>query len=236
MKKTVSVFLMMLFVSTFAFSKQFERGYEYYIANESNENIILTFKSNDLFSGQRRSERLYQDFNIGRFYFWEYIDEEIPNLNSEIGRINMWGSYTWKHRTLIRRGFPFGKYDIDNDDQFIFYNFVGISYDGNDFVYYNDYDEGYLEKNEFRILTGNELFEWLVMDFYILDTSGNIIITFEDIYHDSFIENDLDLFVNGRPPDLWNNGINPGVWGSYILYITDELIESGRRKYSDSTK
>jgi hypothetical protein len=220
-KKIVIVFLMMLLVSTSVFSKQFERGYEYYIVNDSDENIILTFLPNDLFSGQRSFERLYQDFNIGRFSFWEYIEEEIPNINSEIGRANMWGSYSWKHRPLIRRGFPGEKYRIDNDDRFIFYNYV---------------DDRYLEKNEFRTLTGDELFEWLVRDFLVLDISGNIIMTFEDIYSGSFIENDLDLLVNGRPPNLWNNGIDPGVWGSYILYITNELIEFGKRKYLETTE
>jgi hypothetical protein len=232
-KKAVLVILMVLLISISAFSKQFERGYEYYIVNNSRENIKLTFLPNDLFSGQRDSERLYQDFNIGRFYFWEYIDEEIPNVNSEIGRTNFWGTYSWKHRPLIRRAFPIG-YHIDNEDQFIFYNFVDDRYQGDSLVYFNHYGERYLEKNELRILAGDELFEWLVRHFLILDISGNIIMTFEDIYSGSFIEADLDLLVNGRPPDLWNNGINPGVWGSYILYITDEIIEYGRRKYLET--
>ena len=232
-KKIILILLMMLLISISAFSKQFERGYVYYIVNNSNENIILTFLPNDLFSGQRSSERLYQDFNIGRFYFWEYIDEEIPNINSEISRTNMRGTYSWKHRPLIRRGFPIGRYHIDNDDQFIFYNYVDEKYQGSDFVYYDHCGERYLERNDFCFLTGDELFERLVRNFLVLDISGNIIMTFEDIFFGSFIENDLDLLINGRPPNLLNNGMDPGILGSYILYITDELIEFGRRKYSE---
>jgi len=64
-KNTVLVFLMMLLVSAFAFSKQFERGYEYYIVNNSSENIKLTFRSNNKFNGEYDSGRLFQDFNIG---------------------------------------------------------------------------------------------------------------------------------------------------------------------------
>jgi hypothetical protein len=231
MSNKTALLLVLSCLPLLGFAKQFERGHEYYIENNSSEHILITLQPNDFFTEPPKARYFEKEINIGCFYFWEYNNEEIPNINSFIT-----GKYSWKHRQLIRRGFPGGTYHIDNDDNFIYFEHVRDV----DYKEKHDYGYYYKQKNEYKILSGDELFELLVSNFVVSDLKGNVIMDFSDIHAGSFVKGGLDykvekytddFLIHGQPRRLWNDGITPNT-EDFILSITDALIDAGRKKHA----
>jgi hypothetical protein len=235
MSNKTALLLVLSCLPLLGFAKSFERGHDYYIENNSSERILITFQPNDSFTEPPKGGNFEKEINIGYFSFWEYNNEEIPNINSYIN-----GEYSWKHRRLIRRGFPIGKYYIDDDDNFIYFEHGK----GEDYKEETDYrGEYYKEKNEFKIVSGDELFELLVGNFVVSDLKGNVIMAFSDIHAGSFVKGGLDLrvekytkdfLIHGQPRGLGFYGNSPET-DYFILSITDALIDAGRKKHAGLT-
>jgi hypothetical protein len=227
LKKWCLLILITVIALPSAFSAP-EQQRSYTLINISNENILINFKTYDFLKSIDYFEFYNDNVNIGIIdsnsgyeLYNEFENQILPFRNTFNN-----GVFSWKYIDLIviERVFLF-EYERDQDGNVIYGTRDGVIYP--------------IRKNiRYVELTGKEIFDIFVEEFIITDMSGNIIMTLDDITVDSFKRAYVEDYVEEYTDDFYNTyryriiGNNRDLRSSpYGIFITDELINEGRRRY-----
>jgi hypothetical protein len=200
--------------------------------NNSNEDLLITVKNKeiivswDILSGNHIDyyengiivDRLYIDrgFRSGEYYLQNHF---LPYNNRYID-----GSFYWKYTIFFRRRTSEHIYEYDRE------RFLEI---------WGEENEGQFPQNtifEYRKLNGSEILNIFIEEFIITDISGNIIMTLNDIKEVCFEENIVATHIEEYTEDFYNLpryrnfGNNENHTILYGIFITDEILQEGRRK------
>ena len=234
MRKSLFPFvLLMILISHNGFSKSQERSDFYYIVNNSSEDLLVTVLNRsittswdimagdhvDLFTYEGIVNRVYMDrsFKNGDYVLLNHF---LPHQNRYID-----ARYYWKYTYFFRRRTPEHMDNFDRDPLVRSYGRqineqfpTGVTY-------------------EYLWFSGMEVLDLFINDFIVTDINGNIIFTLDDIDESFFEENVYATHIEEYTEDFYDL---PGfrAFGfrneenyetAYGIFITDELIQSGRR-------
>ena len=205
----------------------------YYVVNVSNENILITYRLKD----NLKINSYIDDYGIISNIFYNWTGTNIDrihfhvkeNTNLEISTTNTYynGHLYRKYYKIIERWGSFN--DLIVNDQVI--QLIKE-------IRNNESVETIFFKH--RDITGKEIFDILFEEFFVTDVSGNIVMRLEDIIEDYFFNDYVEDFIEEYTNDFYdtflyryNENNRDSMSLLYGLYITSEIIEQGRKKYSN---
>jgi len=233
----LNITFLLIIISQNAFpSPQQQRSDFYYIVNNSEKDILITVKykritkSWDILGGDYIDyykngiivDRIYipNNYTNGDYFLLNHL---LPCNNQYID-----GKFYWKYEYFFRRLTPEMIYTLNRE------KFIKI---------WGEENKEQFPPNisfEYRKLSGYDIITEFIEDLVITDVSGNIIIKLNDINQHSFEENIVALHIEKYTDDFYNlpryknSGNKENYTTMYGIFITDKIIQEGRKRYIEN--